>query len=311
MPERLVLVPRWLSAHPRLSALLAAAFVAASGIIYRQSEVTPETASFFRAFYGLPLLALVAFVERRRSAPLPNRARVAAIVAGVFFAVDLAFWHHSIDAVGAGLATVLGNLQVVVVAVVAWMIFGEQPNRRTLAALPIILAGVVLISGVVGANAYGVDPPLGVLLGVLTALAYAGYLIVIRPVARVRLAEPVAIATASTAVVALVIGLAVGRLDLAPSLPAHGWLLLLGVTAQSIAYLLISISLPRLPSVVTSIILLAQPVMAVFLSMILISETPSVAQLAGVGLVISGIALATIPVARLRGRIRARPVTTP
>lgn len=311
MPERLVLVPRWLAAHPRASALLAAGFVAASGIIYRQAEVAPETASFFRAFYGLPLLAIVAFAERRRSPPLSNRTRLVAVVAGIFFALDLAFWHHSIDAVGAGLATVLGNLQVVIVAIVAWLVFGERPSRRTLAALPIILFGVVLISGVIGANAYGADPPLGVLLGVLTAVAYAAYLLVIRPIARVRLAEPVAIATASTAAVGLVIGLAVGRLDLVPSWPAHGWLLLLGVTAQSIAYLLISISLPRLPAVTTSIILLGQPVAAVFLSMALISETPSVAQLAGVGLVIGGIALAILPLGRLRQRIRPRPVTTP
>ncbi|HEY7599234.1 MAG TPA: DMT family transporter [Candidatus Limnocylindrales bacterium] len=305
----MTLLGRWLTGHPRLSALLASVFIAASGIIYRQSGVTPETASFFRAFYGLPLLVLVALLERRRSTPLPTRARIAAIVAGVFFAGDLAFWHHAIDAVGAGLATVLGNLQVVIVAIAAWLFFGERPAARTLAALPVILAGVVLISGIVGADAYGRDPLLGEALGLLTAAAYAGYLLIIRPVARLRLAEPVAISTASTAVVGLVIGLALGRLDLVPSWPEHGWLLLLGVTAQSIAYLLISISLPRLPAVITSIILLAQPVLAVFLSMLLINETPSVAQLAGVGMVIGGIALATVPIHRLRRRLT--PATTP
>jgi len=76
-----------------------------------------------------------------------------------------------------------------------------------------------------------------------------------------------------------------------------------------VAYLLISISLPRLPAVTTSIILLAQPVAAVFLAMLLVAEAPSFAQLAGVGLVIGGIALATVPIARLRRRLT--PVTTP
>jgi drug/metabolite transporter (DMT)-like permease len=311
MPERLLLVPRWLAAHPKLAALLAAGFVAASGVIYRFSDTTADTATFFRALYGLPLLVAVAVIERRRHAPLPRRARLLAVAAGLFFGLDLFFWHHAIDAVGAGLATVLGNLQVVIVAIAAWLLFKERPTSRTLAAMPIILAGVVLIAGVIGVDTYGADPPLGVALGVLTALSYAAYLLIIRPVARTRTAEPVAIATASTAAIALVLGLGTRQLNLMPSFPEHAWLILLGVTAQSIAYLLISISLPRLPAVTTSIILLAQPVAAVFLAMLLVDEAPSAAQLAGVGLVIGGIALATIPTTRLRQRIRPRPVTTP
>lgn len=309
MYDRLMPAARWLAAHPRLTALLAAGCVAASGIIYRFADVTADTATFFRAFYGLPLLVAVALVERRRSSPLPLRARLLAVAAGTFFGLDLFLWHHAIDAVGAGMATVLGNLQVVVVAIAAWLFFGERPTARTLAALPLILAGVVLIAGVIGAGTYGVDPPLGVLLGILTALAYAAYLLIIRPVARTRTAEPVAIATGSTAAVALVLGLGTGQLNLVPSWPEHGWLLLLGVSAQSVAYLLISISLPRLPAVTTSIILLAQPVAAVFLAMLLVAEAPSFAQLAGVGLVIGGIALATVPFARVRRRVT--PVTMP
>ena len=62
-----------------------------------------------------------------------------------------------------------------------------------------------------------------------------------------------------------------------------GWLALLGLTSQSLGYLLISLSLPRLPAVVTSIILLAQPVVTVGLSIVLLDEAPSPAQLAGVG----------------------------
>jgi drug/metabolite transporter (DMT)-like permease len=295
-----------LSERPRLTALLGAFCIAFSGILYRFADVTPETASVFRCLYGLPLLALAAAVEQRRFGPLSRRAVGLAVVAGVFFAADLLFWHHSIDAVGAGLATVLGNLQVVIVAIAAWLLFGEKPSRRTLAAIPLILAGIALISGVVGADSYGRDPTLGVLLGVLTAIAYAGYLIVIRRVGGNRSAGPVAIATASTALVALLAGGLIGGLDLLPSWPAHGWLVLLGISAQSAGYLLISYSLPRLPAVATSIILLVQPVIAVFLAIGLLAEAPSIAQLAGVGLVIGGIALASIKL-----RSVARPAPAP
>ena len=67
----------------------------------------------------------------------------------------------------------------------------------------------------------------------------------------------------------------VGDLDLAPSWPAHGYLILYGITSQSIGYLLIQISLPRLPAVLTSAILLAQPVMTVVFAIILLGEAPS------------------------------------
>ena len=144
-------------------------------------------------------------------------------------------------------------------------------------------------------------------LGTFTALAYAGYLLIIRRGSNDlrRPAGPVAISTASTAVVAVVVGFALGELDPVPAWPSHGWLVLVGITSQSIGYLMISISLPRLPASLVSIILLAQPVATVFLARVLLTENPSVEQLLGVALVVLGIGLATVPVGRLRDRARA------
>jgi len=283
--------------------------IAFSGIFYRYAEVTPSTATVFRCLYGLPILALVGWYEHRRFGALPSRAVWLAIVAGVFFAGDLLSWHHAVDAVGAGMATVLGNLQVLVVGLVAWLVFRERPPRPVLLALPIVLVGVVLISGVIGAGAYGADPPLGVSLGIFTAISYAGYLLVIRRGSNDlrRPAGPVAIATASTAAVAIVAGALLGELDPIPAWPSHFWLVLVGITSQSIGYLVISISLPRLPAALTSIILLAQPVATVVLARVMpgLNEQPSIAQLLGVALVVGGIAIATVPVGRLRDRVRA------
>jgi drug/metabolite transporter (DMT)-like permease len=82
---------------------------------------------------------------------------------------------------------------------------------------------------------------------------------------------------------------------------------LLGVTAQSLGYLFISLSLPRLPAVITSIILLSQPVATMILAMVLLGESPSAWQLAGVALVIGGIAVATVPFGRVREAIGGAP----
>jgi drug/metabolite transporter (DMT)-like permease len=165
---------------------------------------------------------------------------------------------------------------------------------------------------VIGDDAYGAAPQLGVILGIATAICYAAYLLIIRWGGRDprRPAGPVAIATLLVAICAFVVGQAVGDLDLTPPPASLFWLAVLGITAQSAGYLLISISLPRLPAIITSVILLSQPVMSMGLAIVLLGETPSPVQLLGVALVIGGIAGATIPLARIRdgwARTRAAP----
>jgi drug/metabolite transporter (DMT)-like permease len=295
-----------IAARPRLAALLGAVCIAFSGILYEFAAVSPATGTFYRALFGLPVLAAVAFAERRRFGRLPARTVRLALIAGVFFAGDLLAWHHAIAAVGAGLATVLGNLQVLIVGTVAWLAFGERPSTATFAAVPVVLLGIVLIAGVLGGGAYGADPTAGVVLGLLTALCYGGYLLVIRRSGSDlrRPAGPVAIATVSIAVVAALFGGLTGTLDLTPGPASIGWLALLGLTSQSLGYLLISVSLSRLPAVLTSVILLAQPVMTIGLAMVLLHEAPSPSQLLGVALVIGGIAVATIGTGRAN-RVRS------
>jgi drug/metabolite transporter (DMT)-like permease len=193
------------------------------------------------------------------------------------------------------------------VALAAWALFGEKPRGEVLLALPVMVFGVVLISGVVGAGAYGSDPRLGVAIGLVTAVSYAGYLLVIRRASPdQRPAGPVAIATAVTAVAAALVGTALGDLDLRPSMPAHAYLIALGILSQSVGYLVIQVSLPRLPAVITSVLLLVQPVTTVLLAAVLLRQVPSPEQLAGVALVVGGIALATGSIGRLRERVLAR-----
>ncbi|HEX5015442.1 MAG TPA: DMT family transporter [Candidatus Limnocylindrales bacterium] len=289
--------------------MLGAMSIAFSGIFYRWSEVSPSTGTFYRCLFGLPFLAAVAYVERRKFGPLPRATVRLALIAGIFFAGDLTFWHHAIEFVGAGLATVLGNLQVLIVALVAWAVFGERPPRSVILALPIVLFGVVLISGIIGTGAYGSAPVIGVLLGIATALCYSGYLLIIRRGGRDlrRPAGPVAISTLSTTLCAAAAGVVIGDIDFTPGAESLFWLAALGITSQFLGYLLISLSLPRLPAVVTSIILLTQPVATVALAYVLLGETPSAAQLAGVGLVIGGIAIATVPAGLAAGRAQLRP----
>jgi drug/metabolite transporter (DMT)-like permease len=295
-----------MGSRPVVMAMAGATCIAFSAILVRLADVPPSTAAFYRCLYALPPLALLAWWERHRFGPLAPRALRLSLFAGLFFMGDLVFWHHAIAAVGAGLATVLGNVQVVIVPLAAWALLREKPAARTLGAVPVVLFGVVLISGVIGAGAYGSSPALGVLFGVLTAITYAGFLLVLREGSTDlrRPAGPLFYATLSAAVVTLPVGAGLGELELRPTWPEHGWLVLLALTSQVLGWLLIAAALPRLPAALTSITLTLQPALSVIFAVILLDEDPSSIQLAGVAVIIGGVVLATA------GR-RSRPYTEP
>ena len=284
--------------NPGRVAVAGALTIAWSAILVRKANVAPATAALWRCAYAVPPLGVLAAWERRRLGPRARGDVVLSAWAGLFFAADLICWHYSIRDVGAGLATVLGNLQVVLVGLVAWLTLGERPERRVVAAVPIALFGIVLISGVVGGAAYGDDPLRGVLFGVATGFTYAAFILILRQSGRGgtgRVVAPLFESTLFATVFALAGGLAIGDVDVVPHWPSLGWLLLLALSSQVVGWLLISTSLPRLPAALTSVLLTVQPVGSVILGVIIFSESPSLVQLVGVACIFSGIVVATAP----------------
>jgi drug/metabolite transporter (DMT)-like permease len=302
-----VAVLRGIGERPVLAVLVGAVAIAFSGILFRLSHVSASTGAFYRCVFALPPLWALARRETRRFGRPSRRAVTLAWVAGAFFAADLILWHNGIEQVGAGLATVLGNTQVVLVGLLAWAILGERPQRSSLAAIPVVAFGVLLISGVLESGAYGANPGLGVLYGLLTGLAYSGFLLALREGSRDlrRPAGPLFTATLASALGCAAIGTVVGDLDLTPSWAAIGWLILLALSSQVLGWLLISTSLPRLPAVTTSILLTFQPVCSVIFAALIVDESPSWVQLAGAGCILIGLVTATI------GRREAAPAPEP
>ena len=285
---------RLLAERPLIPAVLGAGCIAFSAPFVRLSGASPTTVAVFRCAYALPVLGLLARKERVRFGPRTAKAHLLAAIAGVAFAVDLITWHHSIDAVGAGLATVLGNMQVVVVGVIAWLVLKEPGDKRVLGAIPVVVAGLVLVSGALGRGAYGHDPALGVFYGVCTSVAYSVFILVHREGAKDlnRPAGPLFEATLVTTVVATLFGLGTHSVDLTPAWPGHGWLVLLAISSQVLGWLLLSISLPRLPAALSSVLLLLQPVGSMALGAVIFAEHPSAVQMGGVVLILSGVILA-------------------
>ena len=281
--------------QPVVTAILGAACISSSAILVTLAHVGAVATAFYRCALALPILVPLAVLEQRKLGPRPLASRRTAFLAGLLLAVDLVLWNHAIADVGAGVATVLGNLQVVFVAAVAWLVLREQPNRRYLIALPVVLAGVVLVSGMLGGHQPGTRPLAGIGYGIATSAAYACYLLALRSTGgqTPHVAGQLADATVGAAVGAVILGAPVGELQLAVSWRSFGWLLLLALLSQTVGWLLITSSLPRLPAAVSSLLLLLQPAAALALAAIVLHERPTLLQVAGALLVCLGVLVLT------------------
>ena len=162
-----------------LLALLGILSISFSAVFVRLAAVSPVTATFYRGAYAAPVL-LVIWLAQKSADRRGRRERWLAIVSGLLLAIDLNLWHESIALVGAGLGTVIANVQVVFVAAAAWLLYGERPSAGRILTIAAVFGGVVLTSGLARHDAYGARPVAGAVIGVLAGVTYAAFLIVYR-----------------------------------------------------------------------------------------------------------------------------------
>lgn len=289
-----------------LAAIGGAIFISFSAIFFALSEVSPVTGAFFRAVYALPVLFVIWWVRRGRDSR-PWAKRKTALIAGLVLGVDVVLWHIAIHHIGAGLATLIANSQVVLVAIAAWVLLGEKPSRRVMIAVPVVMIGVAMVTGLGRGDAFGDNPLLGTLLALLAAVFYSSFLLLFRSSneAQAPPAGPLFEATIGLAVSAAILGLITGDLNLAPTWPAHGWLLGLALGAQVCGWLLIGHALPRLPAVETATIILLQPMLTMIWGALIFGERPSAIQLTGAVLVLGGVGFVAVASARRPQRVAA------
>jgi drug/metabolite transporter (DMT)-like permease len=146
-----------------------------------------------------------------------------------------------------------------------------------------------------------------VLFGILTGLTYAAFLVIQRHGSRDlrRPAGPLLDMTLVSTLVSVAADVVLGEGDLVPSWPSAGWLVTLALTSQVLGWLLITVSLPRLPAALTSVTLTIQPVGSVALGAVLLGQDPSALQLAGVACILGGLVSVAVT-RRPRAAVRAR-----
>jgi drug/metabolite transporter (DMT)-like permease len=272
---------------PALGMAAGAVLVSASAVWVGLAGTSPGTATFYRCLLALPPLAVFAVRERGEM-----RGWGRAVAAGVLFCGDGMLWTQAIAEIGAGLSTVLVNLQVVLVPLLAWVVDREPVTRRFLLAVPVTLVGVVLAAGLLE-DGLGGDAVWGAVHATLAAVCYAGFLYFLRRGGREGpVVLPYTVVTAAAAVTSAVAGVFWHGLDLAPGWAPVGWLLLAAVCGQVIGWLLVAVYSPRLASHTGALLLLLTPVGALALGAAVLHEQPSPLQLLGCGIVLTSVLVA-------------------
>ena len=285
-----------------LIALAGAVLISFSPVLYVFSGTNPATGAFYRMLYALPVLGLLAYLVRNADTR-SSRTRWLAFGAGLLLAPDMLVYHSAMIFIGIGIATLIGNSQVIIVTLASWKLFGEKPNPAIIISLPVVMIGLALISGITDSDPYGEDPVKGVIFGIMGAFFYSFFLIMFRyankelaPVSSVQFD-----ATAGAALGLLVLGLlplssvAIEPLNIQPTWPGHGWLMLLALVSQVVGWLAIAYALPRLPAAHTSFAILLQPVLTLIWGyLILHQDGYSQNQAIGIFLVLAAITSVTI-----------------
>lgn len=269
--------------------LVGAACIGTSALWVKVSETGPVSTAFWRVFLALPLLWAWALAERGRpSRADPATERRLIFWAGLFFAGDLAVWHWSIVLTSVANSTLLANLAPIFVTLAAWILFHRTPSSRFLAGLATALAGMAVLIG--GDFRLGGTQVLGDALGVVTAMFYAAYqLVVTRLRASVSTASIMAWSGVITAAALLPLALASGERFLPLTDGGWGKLIGLALVSQVVGQSLIAYAMAHLPATFSSVGLLFQPVMAALFAWILLGETLGWIEIAGAMTVLIGI----------------------
>jgi drug/metabolite transporter (DMT)-like permease len=287
-------------ANPTLRLFAGAAMISLSPVWVKLVSVSPTTSGFYRVLFGSAALAAYLLIKRQ-GLRLSNRAWVMLIAASVFFALDLWFWHRSINYVGPGLATLLANFQVFVMMFAGIIVLHELPRLTQIFAVPLALTGLAMIVGLDWRN-LPQDYRLGVIFGLLTAAAYAGYLLSLREARRdSEYSMPIREVAVVSAISALVLGVSAtveGQSLVIPNAQDAVWLISYGILSQGVGVILIGSSLRQVSTTEAGIALLLQPTLSFVWDVLFFGRSMTATELAGAVIALVAIYLGARPASK-------------
>jgi inner membrane transporter RhtA len=218
----------------------------------------------------------------RAYAKLDRSGRRLLLTWGAVLAVMNACFYVAIDRLPLGTVAAIEFLPVIALAALG------ARSARNVAALVLAVPGVYLLTGVQFAG-----EPLGVALAFANALLFAAYIVLAHRVAR-RDALSGIDGLAASMLVAVVVVTPIGGWEVLPALTDPVALLAgigVGLCSSVIPYVSDQLAMRRLPRATYALMVSLLPATATVIGIAVLAQVPSWVEVAGVGLVIAGVAL--------------------
>lgn len=275
----------------RLQALavlvLGASIIGLAAILVRLSDAGAAATGFWRLVFATPFLALMAF----RTGGLHGPPSKWALLAGLFFALDLGFWHYGIQYTSVANATVLTNLTPVVVTAFAWIFLRQRPRALFLVAVAAAVGGASMMA-IEKTGGTPSNQPLGDTLSLITAFWYALYFLTITEGRKSEGASRLMLWAGLAGAPMLLAAAALLGEQLVPLTPG-GWAACVGLGLMHVAGQgSIAWAMGRLPTPTASVVVLVQPVVAALLGYVLFAEAIGPLQGLGAAVTLAGVVLA-------------------
>jgi len=260
-----------------------------SPLFVRFADVGPLTSAFWRVMLALPALWLWTRIETdgRRDGHAPPWTR-ATVLAGLFFAGDLIFWHLAIMHTTVANATFLATMAPVWVILASGLVIREAVPREAVSGLLLCLLGAALLIGF--SYSYAPERLDGDGFGVITSMFFGAYVLAMR-VAR-RSAPPGLLMFRSglvTAAVLFVVAVVMEDKTLPSSWAGLASLLALALLAHSAGQGLLSFALGHLTAAFSSLVMFLEALTAAIAGWLVLSEALSAAQAFGGAAIVAGL----------------------
>jgi drug/metabolite transporter (DMT)-like permease len=285
---------------PLLTLATGAAIVSFSPILVKaagQWGMGPTAIAVWRCLLGALFVAGLAGILRARMSA-PRSVMGLLVLAGLAFALDLFVWHRAIVLTGAGMATILGSVQVFGTAVLSAALFREALTGRFLLSATAALGGVVLLVGVGSDVAFTPDYMKGIGYGLATGLLYSVFLVSLRTAGRRSRDLSSLVSLFWFSLIAGLLLLGISGVESTNVLPTNwqAWTLvaLLALLAQSLGWWTIARSLPRVEGAAGGLVLLLQPVLATIWGVLIFGETLAPLQIAGAAITLVAVYLGSV-----------------
>jgi drug/metabolite transporter (DMT)-like permease/phosphatidylglycerophosphate synthase len=272
-----------------------ASLISFSAVFVRIAHVSPAASGFYRVFFGGLILLAIAVIRRER---LWNGRRSFLLQAGcgVFLFLDLVAWHTSILYIGPGLATLLANCQVFLLAAYGAAVLRERISLQLAIAVPLAFAGLYLLIGIQWEALARIERT-GVYLGLFTAGCYAGFLVLLRRL-QTR-ADPLsalanlAVISAATALLFSLNALREGESIRIPDVQSLVCVVSYGLFSQVVGWFLITRSLSAVRASLAGLLLLLQPSLSMLWDVLFFGRALTAAGACGAALTLAAIYLGT------------------